>query len=121
MRTYDEETRGILRKILEGQAYRQLMLSNIRGHGLRFLPEVQDKLRVTRALAASLEQFADVERLYALLGMGDVVSAVRQALSEYRLALDSLEACVDDGDWPALQRALERTQALRPVFLEHPV
>ena len=47
--------------------------------------------------------------------------AVRQALSGYRRALDSLEACVDDGDWPALQRALERTQALRPAFLEHPV
>ena len=46
--------------------------------------------------------------------------AVRQALSEYRRALDSLEACVDAGDWPALQRSLERTQALRPAFLERP-
>ncbi len=94
MRTYDEETRGLLRKILESQAYRQLMLSNIRGHGLRFLPEVQDKLRVTRALETSLEQFADVERLYALLGMGDVVSAVRNKMERVPYPTTRMELAV---------------------------
>ncbi|MBM3991136.1 MAG: hypothetical protein FJ298_09025 [Planctomycetes bacterium] len=94
MRIYDEEKRGILRKILEGQAYRQLMLSNIRGHGLRFLPEVRDKLRVTRSLEASLEQFADVERLYALLGMGDVVSAVRNKMERVPYPTTRMELAV---------------------------
>lgn len=94
MRTYDEETRGLLRKILESQAYRQLMLSNIRGHGLRFLPEVQDKLRVTRALELSLEQFAEVERLYALLGMGDVVSAVRNKMERVPYPTTRMELAV---------------------------
>lgn len=94
MRTYDEETRGILRKILEGQAYRQLMLSNIRGHGLRFLPEVRDKLRTSRALVTSLEQFADVERLYALLGFGDVVSAVRNKMDRVPYPATRMELAV---------------------------
>ena len=47
-------------------------------------------------------------------------TAVREALTEYRRALDSLEACVESSDWPALQQALTRTQALRPAFLEAP-
>jgi hypothetical protein len=77
MLSYDEETKGLLRRIIEGQAYRQLMLCNIRGHGIKFLPELADKRRVAAALETSLRQFAEVERLYAELGWGDVVSAVR--------------------------------------------
>lgn len=46
--------------------------------------------------------------------------AVRQALADYRCALDHLEACVEGGDWRALQESLERTQTLRPAFLESP-
>jgi 1,2-phenylacetyl-CoA epoxidase catalytic subunit len=75
--TVDEEARVLLRKIIEGQAYRQLMLANIRGHGLKFVPEVEGKLALARALEVSLIQFREVERLYASLGLGDVVSAVR--------------------------------------------
>lgn len=46
--------------------------------------------------------------------------AVRQALRHYRQALDQLEACVDRQDWLELLQSLERTQALRPPFLEPP-
>ena len=74
---FDEETRGLLRKVIEGQAYRQLMLANIRGHGIKFVPEVEGKLEVVHALDGALRQFREVERLYFTLGFGDVVSAVR--------------------------------------------
>jgi 1,2-phenylacetyl-CoA epoxidase catalytic subunit len=74
---FDEEARVLLRKIIEGQAYRQLMLANIRGHGLKFVPDVEGKLALSRALEVSLVQFREVGRLYANLGFGDVVSAVR--------------------------------------------
>lgn len=73
----DEEAHNLLRRIIEGQAYRQLMLANIRGHGLKFVPDVEGKLALTRALDVSLIQFREVERLYTSLGFGDVVSAVR--------------------------------------------
>ncbi|MFM8525004.1 MAG: prephenate/arogenate dehydrogenase [Cyanobacteriota bacterium] len=46
--------------------------------------------------------------------------AVRQALADYRHALDHLQTCVEGGDWRQLQEALGRTQALRPAFLESP-
>ena len=76
----DEEAQGLLKKIVEGQAYRQLMLANIRGHGIRYLPELDDKIRMADALAASLNQFRDVVRLYSDLGHGDVISAVRSKM-----------------------------------------
>jgi 1,2-phenylacetyl-CoA epoxidase catalytic subunit len=73
----DEETRGLLKRIVEGQAYRQLVLCNIRGHGVGFLPSVESKLELVRALDDSLGDFKDVQGLYTRLGHGDVVSAVR--------------------------------------------
>ena len=44
-RRLDEESRGLLRQILERQAYRQLVAGNIRGYGLQFLPELDVKIR----------------------------------------------------------------------------
>ncbi len=73
----DEEARGLLRRIVEGQAYRLLMLANIRGHGIKFLPELEDKIAAAERLALSLRQFREVQRLYAALSGGDVISAVR--------------------------------------------
>lgn len=74
---YDEETRGLLRKIVEGQAYRQLTLIDIRGAGIKLLPEIGQKLALATTLSTSLRQLEDVEALYAALGFGDVLSAVR--------------------------------------------
>jgi 1,2-phenylacetyl-CoA epoxidase catalytic subunit len=73
----DQESRGLLKLIVEGQAYRQLVLCNIRGHGVGFLPSVESKLELVRALDDSLGDFKDVQSLYERLGHGDVVSAVR--------------------------------------------
>jgi arogenate dehydrogenase (NADP+) len=47
-------------------------------------------------------------------------SAVLAALAHYRQELTTLEALVAGEDWPALQTALSRTQALRPQFLSEP-
>jgi 1,2-phenylacetyl-CoA epoxidase catalytic subunit len=69
-----------LLETVEGHAYRQLMLANIRGHGLKFVPEVEGKLELARALETSLVHFREVERLYAGLGFGEVVSGVRGKL-----------------------------------------
>lgn len=46
--------------------------------------------------------------------------ALQRALAQYRRALDQLESCVNEGDWGALQDALERTRSLRPAFVERP-
>lgn len=94
MHSYDEETKGLLRKIIEGQAYRQLMLSNIRGHGIKFLPEVRDKQRIAGALETSLRQFTEVQRLYSELGLGDVVSAVRHKMERVPYPSTRMELAV---------------------------
>jgi 1,2-phenylacetyl-CoA epoxidase catalytic subunit len=92
--TYDEESRGLLRKILEGQAYRQLMLVNIRGHGIQFLPEVAEKLALASALTTSLRQFDEVARLHAGLGFGDVVSAVRHKMERIPYPATRMELAI---------------------------
>ena len=93
-RPYDEETKGILRKILEGQAYRQLVLCNIRGHGIKFVPEIADKQRIATALETSLRQFTEVQRLYGDLGFGDVVSAVRHKMERVPFPSTRMELAV---------------------------
>ncbi len=44
-------------------------------------------------------------------------SALLAALTEYRGALDQLEARVQDSDWSALQQTFQHCQELRPEFL----
>lgn len=73
----DEETRVLLRRILENQAYRQLMLENIRGHGIKYLPEPEAKAAAAEQIAHSLRPFRALQSLYAELCGADVLSAVR--------------------------------------------
>ena len=90
----DEEARVLLRKIVEGQAYRQLMLSNIRGHGIKFLPELEDKIAHAERLALSLRHFREVQRLYAELSGGDVISAVRGRMERIPYPASRMELAV---------------------------
>ena len=91
----DEEARGLLRKVVEGQAYRQLMLDNIRGHGVRYLADIEGKLGLVRALETSLVQFREVQRLYAgLTGGGDVLAAVRGKMERIPYPASRMELAV---------------------------
>lgn len=113
---YDEETRGLLKRILEGQAYRQLTLCNIRGHGIKFLPEVLDKTRIAAALLTSLRQFEELERLYRGLGFGDVVSAVRHKMERVPYPSTRMELAVclflcERVSWHALDAYVDSTVA----------
>jgi hypothetical protein len=90
----DEEARVLLGKIVEGQAYRQLMLSNIRAHGLKYLPDVEDKIAQAERLTLSLVHFREVQRLYADLAGGDVVSAVRGRMDRIPYPQSRMELAV---------------------------
>jgi 1,2-phenylacetyl-CoA epoxidase catalytic subunit len=90
----DEENRGLLKRIVEGQAYRQLMLCNIRGHGLKFVPDLEHKIQMTEALDTSLRQFREVQRLYSQLGHADVISAVRGKMERVPFAESRMELAV---------------------------
>lgn len=90
----DEESRGILRKIVEGNAYRQLMLANIRGHGIKYLPELEQKLASAQRLVDVLPLVQGVIDLYAEIDGGDVVSAVRDRMERIPYPTSRLELAV---------------------------
>jgi hypothetical protein len=91
----DEEARVLLRKIVEVQAYRQLMLANIRGHGIKFVPEIEDKIAHAERLTLSLRHFREVQRVYAELSNGaDVVSAVRGKMERIPYPASRMELAV---------------------------
>jgi 1,2-phenylacetyl-CoA epoxidase catalytic subunit len=87
----NEEALALLRKIVEGQAYRQLMLANIRGHGIKFLGDLEAKIALAEQLELALRQFREVQRLYAQLCDADVVSAVRGKMERIPYPASRLE------------------------------
>jgi len=90
----DEESRGLLRRIVERQAYRQLMAANIRGHGLKFVPEVEEKFLLSRDLEHSLRILKQVEALYTGLGGENLSLAVRPHMERIPYPTTRLELCV---------------------------
>jgi 1,2-phenylacetyl-CoA epoxidase catalytic subunit len=76
--TLDEESRPLLRRIVEGLAWRQLAVINILGHGLKFVTELDVKQRVVGELDRALELFQSVRALYDELGWTDIEAAVRE-------------------------------------------
>lgn len=76
-----EEGRTILRRIVEAQAYRQLMAMNIRGHCLKYFAAVDAKVRVAEELQRNLVILREVRTLYRALGWEDLESAVRDKMA----------------------------------------
>jgi 1,2-phenylacetyl-CoA epoxidase catalytic subunit len=74
----DEEARVLLRRIVESLAWRQLAVINILGHGLKFVTELDKKMRVVGELDRALKLFQSVRALYGELGWTDIEAAVRE-------------------------------------------
>lgn len=90
----DEESRNLLRRIVERQAYRQLMAANIRGHGLKFVTDIEEKVALARDLEGSLAVLHAVEGLYARLGGSDLSSAVRNQVERVPYPASRLELAI---------------------------
>src|SRR6185295_3671399 len=90
----DQESQALLRRIVERQAYRQLMAANIRGHGLKFVPELEEKVLLARDLEHSLRILEQVESLYAALGGTDLSMAVRNPMDRIPYPSSRLELAV---------------------------
>lgn len=87
----DEESRAILRRIVESLAWRQLAVINILGHGLKYVTELDVKLRVVGELDRALELFQSVRALYGELGWTDLESAVRDRAQDVPFPESRLE------------------------------
>ena len=73
----DEESRVLLRRIVESLAWRQLASLNILGHCLKYVTELDVKSRVVAELERCLALLKSVRVLYSELGWTDLESAVR--------------------------------------------
>lgn len=90
----DEEAKGLLRRIVERTAYRQIMVTNIRGHGLKYLIDVAEKTALVRDLDAGLDILRHVERLYGELDGEDLAMSVRDAMDRIPYPYSRLELAV---------------------------
>jgi hypothetical protein len=68
----NEEERGLLRKIMRAQAYRQIMAANIRGHGLKFLVDSEGRIELVEDIQHILDQVNLIQTLYSQIGGGDI-------------------------------------------------
>ena len=77
MNELEEEARQLLRRIVERLAWRQIFTIDVLGHCLKFVTELDRKLRVAAELDLELRLFHEVRSLYRELGWEDLESAVR--------------------------------------------
>jgi len=90
----DEESKGLLRRIVERQAYRQLMLEKIRGHGLKYVPEIDAQILLAQDIVHSLKLMQQIELLYAQIGGSDLVMSVRDKMERIPYPASRLELAV---------------------------
>jgi 1,2-phenylacetyl-CoA epoxidase catalytic subunit len=76
--TIDEESRVVLRRIVESLAWRQIATIDILGHGLKFVTELDTKQRVAGELQRALLLFRHVRDLYGELGWSELDAVVRE-------------------------------------------
>ncbi len=86
-----EEEKDILRRIVEGLAWRQIATMNMLGHCLKYVTDLDTKLRVASELDLHLRLFHDVRGLYRELGWADLDSAVRDHVGRMPLPDTRLE------------------------------
>lgn len=108
----DEESKGLLRRIVERTAYRQLMAVNIRGHGLKYVTEVEEKRAIASELETALAALGSIDALYAKIGGAELTFAVRELMERVPYPYSMLElgtclALVDRTERLVLESYLE--------------
>lgn len=112
----DEESKALLRRIVERTAYRQLMAVNIRGHGLKYLTEIEEKRAIEKELDAALAALSVIEALYVKIGGAGLTFAVRELMERVPYPYSMLElgtclALVDRTERLVLESYLESRSA----------
>ncbi len=90
----DEESKGLLRRIVERQAYRQMMIEKIRGHGLKFVPEIDAQILLAQDIVHSLRVMQQIELCYSEIGGDDLVTAVRDKMERIPYPASRLELAI---------------------------
>lgn len=87
----DEEHRQLLRRIIESLAWRQIALINIMGHSLKYVSDLETKIRMATDLGLSLRLFREVRALHGELGWEDLERAVRERVDRVPYPQSRLE------------------------------
>ena len=82
---------SLLCQLVEGQAFRQLLLGNMRGVGIPMLPDVPSKRRMAGDLKRSMDLLEKIELLHSELGGFDLVSTVRPRMDRVPMPTSRLE------------------------------
>lgn len=78
----DVETKLLLKRVVESFAWRQLASMNILGHCLKYVVDLETKLRVANELDLAIRLFHEVATLYEELGWEEIETAVRDRLDD---------------------------------------
>jgi len=89
--TFDEESRPLLRKIMERLASRQLASINILGHCLKYIGDLEVKITVASELNLWLRLFREAHALYREFGWQDLDTAVRDRIEAIPYPASRLE------------------------------
>ena len=76
----DEEAHGLLRRIVEANAWRQYMGANILGHCIKMVGDLEGKRGVMADINLCLDFFGELEDMYTKLGGTNLDQAVRDRL-----------------------------------------
>ncbi len=76
----DEEAHGLLRRIVEANAWRQYMGANILGHCIKMVGDLEGKRSVLADIELCLDFYTELEEMYARLGGSNLDQAVRDRL-----------------------------------------
>ncbi len=87
----NEESKQLLRRIIESMAWRQLATIDILGHCLKYVTDVENKMRVATELDLGLRLFKEVHSLYGELGWTDIEVLVRDRLADIPFPASRLE------------------------------
>lgn len=75
-----EEALGLMRRIVEANAWRQYLGVNILGHCLKMMGDLEGKRCVTREVGVCLDFYGELDTAYTELGGHDLDYAVRDRL-----------------------------------------
>lgn len=92
----DEEAKGLLRQILRSHGYRLLAIADIRGHGMKLLPGLEEKARCVEEMRFDHTVLREIDRLHRALDGGDLPAAVLERIERVGYPESRLElaACL---------------------------
>ncbi|MCP3915455.1 MAG: hypothetical protein GY711_07870 [bacterium] len=92
----DEEAKALIRQILRSHGYRLLAIADIRGHGMKFLPGLDEKRRCVEEMRFDQTVLREMDRVYRAIDGDDLPTDVLEKIERVTYPESRLElaACL---------------------------